>query len=153
MGRYLNSTVPFETWKQIARTRFFVDKTQMMEDILNAVEVDGQRFLCITRPRRFGKSVMANMVAAFLGKAVESGGIFRNLAVMESEICKKHLNRHNVIFIDFSREPRGCGNYEQYINRIQSRRLHERNFRYGMMDIIQFPVKGYIILAQWCVHW
>lgn len=119
MGRYLNSTVPFETWKQIARTRFFVDKTQMMEDILNAVEVDGQRFLCITRPRRFGKSVMANMVAAFLGKAAESGGIFRNLAVMESEICKKHLNRHNVIFIDFSREPRGCSNYEQYINRIQ----------------------------------
>ncbi len=68
MGRYLNSTVPFDAWKQIVGTRFFVDKTLLLEDILNAVEIDGQRFLCITRPRRFGKSVMAHMVGVFLGK-------------------------------------------------------------------------------------
>ncbi len=119
MGRFLNSMVPFETWKQIVGTRFFVDKTPLLEDILNAVDIDGQRFLCITRPRRFGKSVMANMVGAFLGKASNSGSIFHNLAVAENESCKKHLNRHNVIFIDFSRVPRECGSYEQYINRIQ----------------------------------
>lgn len=119
MGRYLNSMVPFETWKQIAGTRFYVDKTLLLEDILNAVEIDGQKFLCITRPRRFGKSVMANMVGAFLGKAVDSGSIFNNFAVTKNSNCKKHLNRHNVIFIDFSRAPRDCKSYEQYINRIQ----------------------------------
>ena len=73
MGKYLNSRVPFEVYKEIAGTRFFVDKTLLLEDILKAVEVDGQRYLCITRPRRFGKSVMANMVAAFLGRAEEAG--------------------------------------------------------------------------------
>ncbi len=57
MGKYLNSRVPFETWKQITRTRFFIDKTRLLEDVLKAVEIDGQKFLCITRPRRFGKSV------------------------------------------------------------------------------------------------
>lgn len=119
MGKYLNSMVPFETWKQIARTRFLVDKTPLLEDILNTAEIDGQRFLCITRPRRFGKSVMANMVGAFLGKASNSGSMFSNLAVMKNENCRKHLNQHNVIFIDFSRVPRGCSSYEQYINRIQ----------------------------------
>ena len=66
MGRYLNSTVPFDAWKQIVGTRFFVDKTLLLDDILNAVEIDGQRFLCITRLRRFGKSVMAYMVGVFL---------------------------------------------------------------------------------------
>ena len=66
MGRYLNSRIPFETWKQISRTRFFVDKTLLLEDILDAAETDGQRFLCITRPRRFGKSVMANMVGVMI---------------------------------------------------------------------------------------
>lgn len=65
MGRYLNSNIPFETFKQIAGTRFFVDKTLILEDVWKAVEVDGQKYLCITRPRRFGKSVMANMAAAF----------------------------------------------------------------------------------------
>ena len=119
MGRYLNSMVPFETWKQIAGTRFYVDKTWLLEDVLNTAETDGQKFLCITRPRRFGKSVMANMIAAFFGKALDSGEIFNNLAIAENESCKRHLNQHNVIFIDFSRVPRGCSTYEQYIDRIQ----------------------------------
>lgn len=119
MGRYLNSMVPFETWRQIAGTRFFVDKTLLLEDVLNAVEIDGQKFLCITRPHRFGKSIMANMIGAFLGKASDSGSIFDDFAIAENAGCKKHLNQHNVIFIDFSRAPRDCSNYEQYINRIQ----------------------------------
>ena len=55
MGKYLNSRVPFEAYKEIARTRFFVDKSLLLEDILSAVEIDGQKYLCITRPRRFGK--------------------------------------------------------------------------------------------------
>ena len=119
MGRYLNSRIPFETWKQISGTRFFVDKTLLLEDVLNAAWTDGQRFLCITRPRRFGKSVMANMVGAFLGKTSDGGGLFHNFAIAQTENYKKHLSQHNVIFIDFSRVPRNCSSYEQYINRIQ----------------------------------
>lgn len=118
MGRYLNSMVPFEAWKQISGTRFFVDKTALLEDVINAAEIDGQKFLCITRPRRFGKSVMADMVGAFLGKASNSG-IFHSLAITENENCRRHLNQHNVIFIDFSRAPRNCSSFQQYINRIQ----------------------------------
>lgn len=119
MGRYLDSLIPFEAYKQIAGTRFFVDKTQMLEEILETVELDGQRYLCITRPRRFGKSVMADMVGAFLGKAADSSGIFDKLAVAKSEIYKMHLGRHNVIFMDLSRVPRGCCSYAQYIDWIQ----------------------------------
>ena len=99
MGRYLNSIVPLETYKRIAGTRFFVDKTFLLEDVLNAVEMDGQKYLCITRPRRFGKSVMANMVGCFLGRASDSSGIFGNLAIAGNECYGKHLNQHNMIFI------------------------------------------------------
>ena len=74
MGKYLNSRVPFEVYKEIAGTRFFVDKSLLLEDISSAMEVDGQKYLCITRPRRFGKSIMASMIATFLGKAVDSKG-------------------------------------------------------------------------------
>ncbi|MCM1540831.1 MAG: AAA family ATPase [Blautia sp.] len=118
MGRYLNSMVPFETWRQIAGTRFFVDKTQLLGEVIDAVETDGQKYLCITRPRRFGKSVMANMIGAFLGKASDSS-MFHNLAVAEKINCKRHRGQHNVIFIDFSRAPRDCSCYGQYIKRIQ----------------------------------
>ena len=119
MGRYLNSLIPFEAYKQIAGTRFFVDKTEILQEILETVELDGQRYLCITRPRRFGKSVMTDMVGAFLGKAADSSGIFDKLAVAESTIYKTHLGQHNVIFMDLSRVPRGCSSYAQYIDRIQ----------------------------------
>ncbi|MCI9591423.1 MAG: AAA family ATPase [Lachnospiraceae bacterium] len=119
MGRYLNSTVPFEIYRQIAGTRFFVDKTPLLEDVLNIAEIDGQKYLCITRPRRFGKSVMAAMIGAFLGKAWDSSGIFDHLAVAKDKNYKMRLNRNNVLFIDLSRVPRDCNSYEQYMSRIQ----------------------------------
>lgn len=93
MGKYLNSKAPFEAYKEIARTRFFVDKSLLIEDILSAAEIDGQKYLCITRPRRFGKSVMANMVAAFLGNAVDAGIIFEKLAIAGNKNYKAHLNK------------------------------------------------------------
>lgn len=47
MGRYLNSRAPAESYREIAATRFFVDKTMLLEDILKAVEVDGQKYVCV----------------------------------------------------------------------------------------------------------
>ncbi len=118
MGRYLDSREPFESYRGIAGTRFFVDKTLLLEDILKAVEVDGQRYLCITRPRRFGKSVMANMVAAFLGRAEETGDLFDQLEIGQSECCHGHLNQYPVIYIDFSEIPENCVSYREYISRV-----------------------------------
>lgn len=65
MGRFLNSIVPFEGYKDIVRTRFFVDKSPVIEEIISALAIDGQKYLCITRPRRFGKTVMAIWLALF----------------------------------------------------------------------------------------
>ena len=73
MGMYLNSRFPYEEYKNIAGTRFFVDKSAMLDEVISSMAVDGQRYLCITRPRRFGKSVMANMVGAFFGRAADRG--------------------------------------------------------------------------------
>ncbi len=119
MGRYFNSRMPFEIYREIAGTRFFVDKSLLLEDILSAWEADGQKYLCITRPRRFGKSIMACMVAAFFGKSADAGTVFERLAIAGNEYYTAHLNRHNVVYIDFSEVPRDCTNYRQYIARIQ----------------------------------
>lgn len=68
MGRFLNSIIPFEQYKDIVRTRFFVDKTDLIDEVISSIAVDSQRYLCITRPRRFGKTVMADMIGHFLEK-------------------------------------------------------------------------------------
>lgn len=118
MGKYLNSKVPFEAYKEVAGTRFFVDKSMLIEDMLNAVELDGQKYLCITRPRRFGKSVMANMIAAFFEKTVDAGSVFGRMQIARSKVYSAHVNQHLVIYIDFSEVPEKCGSYDEYISRI-----------------------------------
>ena len=100
MGTFLNSTVPFNAYQATASGTYFVDKTSLLNELLPAIGTE-ERFFCITRPRRFGKSVMTNMIAAFLGKAADAENIFKNLKISSSEFYTEHLNRHNVIYIDF----------------------------------------------------
>ncbi len=119
MGRYLNSIVPFEDYKDMVRTRFFVDKSPLIDEIISSVAIDGQKYLCITRPRRFGKTVMANMIGAFFGKSSEGKSLFDGLKVAGSEYYEEYLNKWDVIYIDFSRLPRDCKSYEKYMERIQ----------------------------------
>lgn len=118
MGLYLNSRIPSDAYKATASGTYFVDKSMLLNELIPALGMD-QRFLCITRPRRFGKSVMANMVAAFFGKGQDTSAVFDNLAIAASKDYRKHLNQHDIIYIDFSRVPRNCVNFMQYIDYIQ----------------------------------
>ena len=127
MGMFLNNIVPAERYKTIVRTRFFVDKTLMIAEMISSSSVDGQRYFCITRPRRFGKSVMADMIAAFFGRTAKSGSVFQNLNILRAEnyqsnISKDHIleyfNKYDMIYIDFSEVPEKCSSYDEYITRI-----------------------------------
>lgn len=120
MGMFLNSIAPYEGYKDIAGTRFFVDKSALIDEIISTAMRDGQRYICITRPRRFGKSVMANMVGAFFGRIADEEDIFGRLEIAKHNHCLKYLHNYDVIYIDFSRLPRDCNSYKQYISRIQS---------------------------------
>lgn len=61
MGLFLNSITPFDKYKTITKAPYFVDKSGILKELIPALERE-QRFFCITRPRRFGKTVMANMM-------------------------------------------------------------------------------------------
>ncbi len=80
---------------------------------------------------------MANMIGAFFGKAVDSCSIFCKLAIAETENYKMHLNRHNVIFIDFSEVPEKCTTYDAYITRILDGLRKDLHEMYPETDINQ----------------
>ena len=120
MGMFLNSIAPFEEYREIAGTRFFVDKSDMIDEIIDMAMAGGEKYLCFTRPRRFGKSVMANMVAAFFGRAGDGKDVFGTLNIAQSGNYQKYLNSYHVIYIDFSILPEECDSYSTYINRISS---------------------------------
>lgn len=97
MGVYLNpgnSLFRMDTESQI-----YVDKTELISHT-NRFIGSQQRFLCISRPRRFGKSMAANMLAAYYGKGCDSSELFDHFKIAEHADYKKHLNQYNVIALN-----------------------------------------------------
>ena len=97
MGSYLNTG--FEKFKISRSSKIYIDKTELISVLNDNVETE-QRFFCISRPRRFGKSVTANMLCAYYSKNTDSSFLFDNLKISQYDSYKKNLNQYNTIFIN-----------------------------------------------------
>lgn len=138
MGIYLNSKRSFSIYQSESSMPYFVDKTRMIEELIPLVE-QGNHSICISRPRRFGKSVVAAMIASFFSRGVDSRSIFDSLTIAESTKYQEHLNQHDVIYIDFSKTDDECENYKDYIANIKE--LLREDLHEAYPDI-KFRVKG-----------
>ena len=98
MGTYLN---PGNGGFERITPSNYVDKTGMISIInerINTIE----NLICISRPRRFGKSYAAQMLCAYYDYTCDSHLLFNGKAVCSSEQYEKHLNKYNVIYLDMS---------------------------------------------------
>ena len=136
MGMFLNSIEPYDKYKTITKGLYFVDKTELLEELIPALEQE-QRFFCITRPRRFGKTVMANMIASFFEKSEGGSDIFDRLKISEYPKYKEHLNKHDVVYIDFSEMPKECDSYKKYISRIEEGIYYDLREKYSDLYLKQ----------------
>lgn len=139
MGKFLNSKKAAMLFKDDMESTYFVDKTALLDELLPIIDpgvpsgktaaIEEQhlgrssKYICITRPRRFGKSMAANMIAAYFGKGRDTHSVFDKLAVGSRDWYHAHINRHNVIHIAFNSLPADCTTYRQYIQRIHRRLL------------------------------
>ncbi len=97
MGIYLNPrNIDFQ---QALYSKIYVDKSMLIE-YSNSVIYTEQKFICVSRPRRFGKSMAANMLTAYYSKGCDSKEMFSNLKIAKSELFEKHLNKYNVIHVN-----------------------------------------------------
>ena len=97
MGIYLN---PGNRSFQISlNSKIYIDKSGLIA-YTNSVINTAQRFVCVSRPRRFGKSMAAEMLAAYYGKNIDSSGQFDHLAIAENTTYSEHLNQYNIIFLN-----------------------------------------------------
>ena len=118
MSIYLNTNKPLENYKDLHRSRYFIDKSLII-DRLNEVIETSDKYICITRPRRFGKSSVADMLGAYYSKGLNSKEIFDNLNISKVQSYKEYLNKYNVISISFNKLPNKIGSYDEYISLIQ----------------------------------
>lgn len=97
MGRFVN---PDSSAFQVAlNSRIYVDKTGLIE-YTNSVLDTTNAYICNSRPRRFGKSYAANMLAAYYSKGADAEQMFSGLRISQTPNFKKHLNKYDVIHID-----------------------------------------------------
>ena len=80
---------------------FYVDKSMLIKvlnDKLNKID----RFICVSRPRRFGKTMAANMIAAYYSKGCDSHEIFSDLKISKDPSFEENINRYTVIKLDMN---------------------------------------------------
>ena len=82
-------------------SRVFVDKTDFIVKTNALLNTDG-KFIAITRPRRFGKTVTAHMLSAYYSKGYVGQNIFDKLEIADKPSFVEHLNKYNVINIDMN---------------------------------------------------
>lgn len=99
MGIYLNPGN--EGFKRVLRSKIYIDKTGLLE-YTNSVLDTEQSYICVSRPRRFGKSMAAEMLVSYYDKSCDSKALFEGRKIAENEDFLKHLNQYNVIYVDMN---------------------------------------------------
>lgn len=119
MSIYLNTSKSYENFVELFNEEYFVDKTAMISILNKKISTKG-KYVCITRPRRFGKSSVADMMGAYYSKAVDSKDIFDGLNISRFDSYEKNLNKYNVINISFNDTCDKGNRYEDYIDMIRN---------------------------------
>lgn len=125
MGIFLN---PGNTgFAAAVRSGIYVDKTGLL-DYTNHILGTEQRFMCVSRPRRFGKSMALKMLAAYYSRGCDSRELFQNLEIAATPSFGQHLNQYSVIYLDiqwFRSVSKDKGKTEQVVSLMQEEVLKE----------------------------
>lgn len=98
MGKFLRPNLKYNNFEELTRDKYFIDKTALIGHLNDLIDTT-DRFVCITRPRRFGKSINALMLATYYSNSIDAKDIFKGLNISKCETYGEHLNKHNVIYI------------------------------------------------------
>ena len=113
MGRFVN---PDNSAFQVAlNSKIYIDKTGLIE-YTNSVLDTSDAYICNSRPRRFGKSSTATMLAAYYSKGCNSEEMFSGLDISRKSDFKTHLNQYDVIHIDIQWFLANCYNSNKIVS-------------------------------------
>ncbi len=97
MGIYLNpGNISFA---KTVRSQVYVDKTGLIAHTNDYINTRDQ-YLCISRPRRFGKSMTLEMLAAYYSRGCDSRALFSGFKIAQHKDFEKHLNQYDVIYLN-----------------------------------------------------
>ncbi len=122
MGIYVNpGNIAFQ---EAVNSKIYVDKSGLIP-YTNSVIRTQQKNLCVSRPRRFGKTMAADMLVAYYSKGCQSGRLFAGLNVVGDASFQTHLNQHNVIRWDVQRFLETKYSFGTFIDEIEQMIIRE----------------------------
>ena len=131
MGIYLN---PDNTEFQMAlNSEIYVDKSELIKRMNKVINTE-QRFICVSRPRRFGKSMTANMLAAYYSRGCDSKEMFSKYKIADDPSFEKHLNKYNVIHINMVNFISEGKTVQEGLDYLCRRLIHELKQQFGDVD-------------------
>ena len=122
MGIYLNpENVDF---RKSLNSEIYIDKTELIAYTNKKLNTE-QGYICVSRPRRFGKSMAANMLTAYYSRGCDSRELFQGLKIATHPDFEKHLNQYNVIHLNMRDYLTESENMKQLIQFVEDDLLDE----------------------------
>ena len=128
MGRFLNPGN--KAFQKTLKSEIYVDKTMLLA-YTNKVIGSDMACICNSRPRRFGKSITANMLAAYYSRGCDSFDMFSTLKVGRLDSFETNLNKYDVIHIDVQWCMMDAGEVQNTVKYINNGILDELIIAYG----------------------
>ena len=125
MGMYLNPGN--NLFKRALNSKIYVDKSGLISYINEVIDTE-QEFVCVSRPRRFGKSMAANMLAAYYSYGCNSKELFDRLKIKKYHTYEENLNKYDTIFLNIPKFINKVNNINElgsYIEKILVKELKE----------------------------
>ena len=119
MAFCLNTNAALILFTELTNNEYFVDKSDII-GLFNKRIGTNAKFICITKPRRFGKTSIVNMLGAYYCKAFDSKALFDTLKISYNSSYSQHLNQYNVINLCLNTLPDEGNTYDSYIDLIKN---------------------------------
>ncbi|MCI6561019.1 MAG: ATP-binding protein [Ruminococcus sp.] len=111
-------------FQEALNSEIYIDKTELISNTNKILRTE-QKYLCVSRPRRFGKSMAANMLAAYYSRGCDSKEMFSNYKIAKADSFEKHLNKYNVIHINMVEYMTDNDSIEEMISELNKAILFE----------------------------
>lgn len=131
---FLNRKNVVDGFRESINGRFFVDKSELIE-VVNGKISTKEKWVCVSRPRRFGKSMAIEMLASYYTKGCRAEELFKGLKIQQTRSFYQHLNAHNVIYMNFSEYFENTAPSNGGIKLLSERLIHDLMQAYpGVID-------------------
>lgn len=141
MGIYLNPGNVF--FRQAVTDDIYIDKTEMIAFVNRRINKSGGKYICVSRPRRFGKSMAADMLVAYYSKGCDSRNLFVGKKVEKKDTYNIHLNQHNVIRLDVQQFLFQESHLDIFIDKMQKAVIKELQLEFGdCFELDEYGLQG-----------